>query len=326
MAHNRRVDGNVRIQRFPGALPPRVLIAGGGVAGLETLLALRHLAEERVVIELVAPERDFVYKPLATAEPFGLGRARRFDLAAIAADHSAKYVPDAIVRVDAEQRLATTRRGEELRYDALVIAAGARALEALPGSLTFWGVDDGKSLSRLLGDLENGSVSNVAFVHHGGPGWPLPVYELALLTASHVHDAGIEGVGITIVTPEPSALALFGSRASESVAKLLEQRGIGAVLGVHPASVEAGHLRLVPSGRLEADCVVALPRAEGPRLQGIPHDSDGFVPVDPRGRVHGLADVYGAGDVTAFPIKQGGLRPSRPMPSPSRWPSGPGRP
>ena len=38
----------------------RVLIAGGGVAGLETLLALRALAADRLEVTLLAPELKFV--------------------------------------------------------------------------------------------------------------------------------------------------------------------------------------------------------------------------------------------------------------------------
>jgi len=40
----------------------RVVIAGGGVAALEATLALRALAEERVAIHLVTPEREFTYQ------------------------------------------------------------------------------------------------------------------------------------------------------------------------------------------------------------------------------------------------------------------------
>ena len=43
--------------------PYRVLVAGGGVAGLETVLALRELAGARVSVTLLAPEPDFVYRP-----------------------------------------------------------------------------------------------------------------------------------------------------------------------------------------------------------------------------------------------------------------------
>ena len=45
--------------------PLRVLIAGGGVAALETVLALRALAGDRVKLELLAPDEEFVERPLA---------------------------------------------------------------------------------------------------------------------------------------------------------------------------------------------------------------------------------------------------------------------
>ncbi len=63
-----------------GLTPLRVLIAGGGVAGLEALLALRDLAGERVQLTLLSPEREFVYRPMAVAEPFGRGHADRASL------------------------------------------------------------------------------------------------------------------------------------------------------------------------------------------------------------------------------------------------------
>jgi CBS domain-containing protein len=56
-----------------------------------------------------------------------------------------------------------------------------------------------------------------------------------------------------------------------------------------------------------ADRVVALPRLRGPRIDGLPQTLDGFVPVDSHGRVLGLKDVFAAGDVTSFPLKQGGI-------------------
>jgi sulfide:quinone oxidoreductase len=60
-------------------------------------------------------------------------------------------------------------------------------------------------------------------------------------------------------------------------------------------------------GELYVDAVVTLPQLDGPHLAGIPSDAHGFIPVDDRGRVRGLEDVYAAGDVTSFPLKQGGL-------------------
>ena len=88
------------------------MIAGGGVAGIEALLALRDLAGDRVEIEFVAPEREFVYRPLAVAGPFDLGEPPRFDLDAIARDLGATHHRDAIVAVAPDQHLAITRSGE----------------------------------------------------------------------------------------------------------------------------------------------------------------------------------------------------------------------
>jgi sulfide:quinone oxidoreductase len=70
---------------------------------------------------------------------------------------------------------------------------------------------------------------------------------------------------------------------------------------------ENGVLHVAPAGQLEADVVVALPRLEGPRLPGVDHDQWGFVATDAFGRVPAYADVYAAGDMTQFPLKQGGI-------------------
>jgi sulfide:quinone oxidoreductase len=52
---------------------------------------------------------------------------------------------------------------------------------------------------------------------------------------------------------------------------------------------------------------VTLPRLSGRIVEGIPHDNDGFVRTDEFGCVAGLKAVYAVGDMTTFPIKQGGI-------------------
>jgi sulfide:quinone oxidoreductase len=58
---------------------------------------------------------------------------------------------------------------------------------------------------------------------------------------------------------------------------------------------------------IRSDSVVAGPVLDGPEIAGIPADRSGFVPTDSLGRVEGLANVYAAGDMTTYPIKQGGI-------------------
>ena len=50
-----------------------------------------------------------------------------------------------------------------------------------------------------------------------------------------------------------------------------------------------------------------MPRVAGRRIGGLHQDDDDFLPVDEHCRVASANHVYGAGDVTAFPLKHGSL-------------------
>src|SRR5450759_273612 len=103
----------------------RIVICGGGVAGIEALLALRTIMTVGVKVHLVAPNCQFVYQPLAVAAPFDLAETHLFDLAAIAREQSAELHADSVARVDAHGRRVLLASGMVLPYDALVIGVGA---------------------------------------------------------------------------------------------------------------------------------------------------------------------------------------------------------
>src|SRR5687768_17008391 len=119
----------------PGNVRPRVLIAGGGVAGLETLLALRALALDRLDITLLAPKLKFVNKSMSVDGPFTPKRARGVRLDQMLAELDARWVRARLDRVEHERRVAVTRDGERISYDTLVIAVGARPDRSIPRSL-----------------------------------------------------------------------------------------------------------------------------------------------------------------------------------------------
>src|SRR5215207_1792428 len=284
-----------------------VLVVGGGVAALETLMALRDLAGDRVGVTLVAPEPDFVYRPMAVAEPFGLGEARRYPLWRIVEDFGAGLVQAGVAALDASAGRVVLRSGDTMAYDTLVLAPGARMLPAFDDAVTFSGPGSGPAMRALLDDLEQGRVRRIAFVAPTVVGWTLPLYELALLTGRHaiIRDLQVE---LVLVTPEQRPLALFGERPSGAVAELLSAAGVEFIGASHVEAAD-GTIRLVPGRRaLSAERLVTLPLVRGPKLEGVPAEPDfGFVPVDPHGRVDGLDGVYAAGDATNFPVKQGGL-------------------
>lgn len=287
--------------------PLRVLIAGGGVAALEAALALRHLAEERVALELLSPEPHFWYRPLSVLEPFDAGTVHGVELGELAAACGAAVTLSALDSVDVDAHLARTHAGQEIEYDALLVAVGARPTEAVDGALTFRGPADTQRLRSLLVDIAGGAIRRLVFAVPGGVNWPLPLYELALQTAACIGENELARPELSIVTPEHGPLEIFGGEPSTAVSELLSAAGVAFRGDSYPISFDGRTLTLRPEGSVPADGVVALPRLVGPKISGLPHNKEGFIPVDRHGRVRGVDDVFVAGDAADFPIKQGGL-------------------
>ncbi len=275
------------------------------MAALEALIALRHLGGDDPRVTLLAPEPDFVYRPMSVAEPFCLGHAERHPLAVIARELGADFVRDGLAAVDADARTVTTGGGDTIAYDSLLVAVGARQQAVYRHAITFGAEGAPGLLAGLLSDLELGYAKRVAFVVPSTVAWSLPLYELAIMTARDVWSAGIEGLEIVVVTPEDRPLEAFGPEASAMVAELLAEEGVEFIGSV---GAEVGHgFVLAGDRRIEVNRTIALPVPGGPAIAGLPADAAGFVPVDEHGRVEGVEDVYAAGDATTFPIKQGGL-------------------
>jgi sulfide:quinone oxidoreductase len=284
-----------------------VLIAGGGVAGLETAFALHELAPDRVHVTMLAPEAEFVYRPNAVKEPFTLGYAHSYPLDALVADAGAELVQDALARVDAERRLVHTTAGAQLSYDALVVGLGVESAERRQHVTTVDSRHIDECLHGLVQDVEEGYVKRVAFVVPAPVPWPLPAYELALLTAQRAWEMGMD-VSVTILTPERAPLGVFGDQASREVAQLLADRGIDLITSAYCEFPEARTIAISGGSRkLQFDRIVALPALRGPATPGIPGDGGGFIPVDEFCAVRGVSRVYAAGDATDFPVKHGGI-------------------
>ncbi len=285
----------------------RVLIAGGGVAALETALALAQLAPDLTDVAMIAPNSEFFYRPMAVREPFAYRAAERYPLAPIAADAGAELIEDELGWVDAQARVVHTKSGEQLSYDALVLALGASAHARYEHALTIDARTMDETLHGLLQDVEEGYTHSIAFVAPGRMGWQLPLYELPLMTAGRAYDAG-EKVAITIVSPEDAPLAIFGQNASMAVSKLLARANIETINSAYAEVPRAGEVVINPGDRhLRVDRVVALPELYGPSVRGLPVAEHGFIRVDRFAQVPDAGPVFAAGDATDFAIKHGGI-------------------
>jgi sulfide:quinone oxidoreductase len=285
-----------------------VCIVGGGVAAIEAALALCDLAPAQTDVTVIAPNSEFVYRPMTVTEPFAFGGARRYPLAPIVADAGAKLLVDELSWIEPKKNTLHTNGGEAIVYDAVILAMGARPFARYSHGTT---IDDRRldeTLHGLIQDIESGYIHSMAFVSPGRMAWPLPLYELALMTAGRAYDTQAE-LTTTIVTPEDRPLAIFGQAASDAVSELLEHANVQTITSAYAEVPEGDEVVINPGNRrLKVDRVVALPELSGPGIRGIPLGENGFIPVDQHSHVREVnGHVYAAGDATDFPIKQGGL-------------------
>jgi len=283
------------------------MIVGGGVAALETALALHELASERLATTVIAPAAEFVYRPMTVREPFAYPPAHRYPLAPIVRDAGAELLADSLEWIEPTKQLLHTTAGAQLEYDALMLALGARVQPLYEHALT---IDDRRmdeTMHGLIQDVEGGYVKSLAFVAPPRLPWQLPLYELALMTAARAYDMDIE-LAVTIVTPEATPLAIFGATASNAVSERLQRAGIATINSAYAEVPSVGEVVINPGDRrVHVERVVALPELYGPPVRGIPLGEHGFIHVDPYGQVSGAGPIYAAGDAIDFAVKQGGL-------------------
>jgi sulfide:quinone oxidoreductase len=286
----------------------RVVIAGGGVAALEAALALHDLASELVSITIVAPNPEFVYRPLLVREPFTPSVTATYNVEEIAKRAGAELVVDSFKWLDPRARVLNTEHGKALEYDAVLLAIGARTHARFRDVLTLDESRIGAQLSGLVSAIDRGTLNTVAFVVPSLPIWSLPAYELALMTANRAR-VGSHDVGVLLITPEDSPLAALGVNASAEVADLLGGAGVTTITSASCQIREPGRIDLYPlRSSIVVDEIVALPELYAPSLPGVPTSAErGFVTIDSYGAVHGLNCVYAAGDITDTPVKHGGL-------------------
>jgi sulfide:quinone oxidoreductase len=282
------------------------VVCGGGVAGVEGLLRLRRLAGDRIRMTLVTPQDDFLYRPLAVREPFARASIRRYPIARIAVDTGATRVRDRLASIDTDECAVHTEGGQSLSYDAALLAIGAGQSPPFEHGDVFTDRDGGQSFRSIVAGIEHGQVRNVAFVIPNWPVWPVPLYELALMTAAHARDLGA-AAQLTLVTPEGRPLKALGRRAGEAIERLLAASGVELLTGAVASVPEPGTVR-VGERTLDVDRIVTLPRITGPAVPGLAAGPGWFIPIDGRCTVLQTdGRVFAAGDATDYPVKHGGI-------------------
>lgn len=290
----------------PPGEPFAVVIAGGGVAALEAVLALRQ-ASSVTSIQVICPDHEFTLRQLSVGQPFGSPPTHHLNLADFCRRNDATLLIDRVAEVWGSQRRILLDSAEDVFYDALLLAPGARPYDALPGAHAFRGPGDVDWFGAMLDRLEHGQQRRLTFALPTEVRWSLPLYELAVMTGRMLRHRNVSGVEVDLVTHEKTPLMDLGEAVGKRILGLLGEAGVEVHCGRAPVAFEDDALVLADGGRIDTSEVVCLAGLRVPEIPGIPQGRHGFIPTDAGMRVDGIDRVWAAGDATWFPIKQGGI-------------------
>ena len=309
---------------------------GAGTAGLEALLATREALGASVDLCLVAPDREFRYRPMPRDSLFRPTRERGIKVADLVAETGATWVRDRAEVVRESERCLLTRDGDIVEFDYLLLAPGERSKRPLAQGYLWERGGDPSFLDTIIRQIAAEQVASVAVAVPRGARWPVPAYEIALVLAWSA--AGTD-TRITLITAEERPLGALGSAASDAIAAELELAGVETITGVELADAPARGTRpmtvadliIVPEraedeataligeptdpARVqigagvarEFERLISLPVMLGPHVAGVARDHAGFIAVDESLKVCGSDVVWAAGGCIAGALEHSAL-------------------
>jgi 3-phenylpropionate/trans-cinnamate dioxygenase ferredoxin reductase component len=266
------------------ASPERIVLAGGGLAGLRTLEVLRARGYSGAVT-LVGAEKRLPYDRPPLSKRVMLGELEdttlREDLHGLGGEVRLGETATGL-----EPGLLRTDQGEH-RFDRLVLATGATPV-ALPGT----------GPQRFLRTLDEALTLRALL----RPGLRLAIVGAGWIGAELATAAVAQGCRVTVVEAAAAPLtAAVGAEVGALTAPWYAAAGVELRLGQPVESVEPGGLALAGGGWLGADEMVTAVgvRPEVGWLKGSGVALDNGVAVDEQLRTS-VPGVFAAGDCMAF--------------------------
>jgi len=298
---------------------PRIVVLGGGFAGLESAFSLAARLGRRAQITLVSDRDEFLFKPNTIYIPFGADPARLLiPLAKPARRREIELERACVGTVDTDRRrveLVGAHLGKHLSYDFLVIATGAAMRpEEIPGlgdhAETIWTPEQMLSLRARLDELlrraRSGRRKTVLFAVPPGNKCAGPLYEIVFMLDTWLRRRRVrEHADIVFTTYEQSYIQAFGPKLDDVVTAEFAARGIDGHTGWRLNGVGADSVRYANGESRRHDLLIAFPPyAAGVRYPGLPADDRGFLTTNLESRrVEGQERIYAPGDAGDFPVK-----------------------
>ena len=287
----------------------KVLVVGGGFAGVVAAESLAQTLGSDHQITLAARTHEFVFYPALVRLAFGKAEPDdiTFDLREAMLDRKVRFIEGEVARIHLNEGYITFAGGDvvgEMAYDFLVLALGRRlATERISGFFEHCQhLLSAAAAGSFAATLQNFHRGHAVIGHCPGARLPVPVFETALALSQWLRERGErDSCRITVVS-EGTIDDMFGVPMSEVLTGLLAKHDIEFVSNFPIARV-TGSSVIADDGRtINCDFRMLVPPfvGPGPLIGQRVTDEAGYVRVDATMRVHGHERVYAAGDCVDF--------------------------
>lgn len=295
----------------------RIVVLGGGFAGLETAFLVNHRLHDQVSITIVSDEPDFLFRPNTIYVPFGLDPDElRIPLTGPTSKQGIDFVHARVEDVDPGERLVRLAGHDPLPYDKLVVGTGASMRPSeVPGlaehANTIWTPKDmlalGDRLTEIVERARDGKRTRLLFLIPPNNKCSGPLYEMVQMVETHLRREDVrDAVDIIWTSSEQAYIQAFGPKVHEVVEEEFAERGIDGRLRWVVEEVLPDRVRYTNGEEVAYDVLVAFPPyVAALEYSGLPRDDRGFLTTELEDRaVVGHPGIYAPGDAGDFPVKQ----------------------
>ena len=312
----------------------RIVIVGGGVAGIEVATSLGR--GRKADVTLADRSLSHVWKPMLHTFAAGTARADRqkVDFFAQARRNGFRFQPGALVAIDRDAKrvrlaveAAEGRPDTALPYDLLVLAVGSRANDfgtqgVAEHCLTIDDLTEAEHFHdqlrrHLLARLDGGGKLEIAIVGGGATGVELAAelkHAINLLSAYGSPDLP-ERLRLTLIESGPRLLPAFPEKISRAVGRTLSDLAVEVRIGATVTGADADGFTLKDGSRIPAGLKVWAAGVKAPdvlaALDGLDRSRTGQLVVGQDLRTTRDPAIVALGDCASLTESEGG----RPVPA-----------
>ena len=290
----------------------RVLVLGGGFAGVEAAIYLR---KQKIEVTLVS-DRDYFYiYPTSIWIP--TGEVTKEDVSVpldkLAMKYGFQLIVDPVQKVDAKSKEVTLKSGRTLKdFNYVVLALGQDKLvhKGMENTLSICGKpEEAVALYEKLDELVRKGSGKIAMGFGGNPKDTSavrggPAFEVLFNVHNYLKKKGVrDNFELTFFAPMAKPGQKMGEKALVMMDKMFKMSDIKTHIGVKISQFEADGIVFEDGSKIDSDLTMFISAGTGHgilKASGLPLSDAGFVVTNAYNEIEGYEDIYAIGDTASL--------------------------